>query len=270
MLRFNLKASLDAVGVDTIVVQATTIGTSTPSSLISSVYLYDGNTLLGSETIGSGLSTTTFSDLGLGIAKDTTKTLNIKVDLNKIDGTNATSGDDVLIGVNNVTGEDSSFNTVDATGAATGKKQYVYLAGPKITLVSASIDKVLDANNKTTHGDGTISFKVMALGGDIVIPTIGVTSTAATTTAATSTSISGQEYTIGGVLLSGATLTQRTIIAGSEKTIVAAGRVKADVDARVRLIVSGLQWTTVDGTFNVPAALQANLVTPTVIIESLN
>jgi len=272
LLRFNLKATLDAVGVDTIVVQATTSAsaagaTTSPSALISSVKLYEGTTLLGSETLGAGAATatTSFSDLGLVIAKDTTKILNIKVDLNEIDGTNATSGIGFLIGVNSVTGEDSSFNTVTA-GAATGETQYVYLAGPKITLVSASIEKVLNASNQTTHGDGTISFKVVALGGDIVIPDTGVTSTAATTTAAATTTITGQEYTIGGVSLSAATAAQRTITKDSEKTITAKARVSCTAGARVRLTVSDLSWTAVN-TFNVPASLLEDLVTPTVLID---
>lgn len=271
LLKFNLKASQDTVGVDTIVFQATTTGTAVPSSLISAVKLYDGTTPIGSESFGTGLSTTTFSGLGLIIAKDTTKVLTVKADLNLIDGTNATTGDSVLIGVPalSIVGEDSSYNTVNG-GNVTGNTEYIYLAGPKITLVSASIDKVTGTSTLTIAGDGTITFKVMALGDDIVIPETGVTAIAATTTASATAASSAEEYTIGGVLLSGATQAQRTIIAGSEKTIVAAGRVKADVNARVRLIVSGLQWTTVDGTFNVPAALQANLVTPTVIIESLN
>jgi len=262
LLKFNLKASQDTVGVDTIVFQAT--GTAVPSSLISAVKLYDGTTLIGSESFGTGLSTTTFSGLGLIIAKDTTKVLTVKADLNLIDGTNATTGDFVLIGVpaNFIVGEDSSYNTVNG-GNVTGNTEYIYLAGPKITLVSASIDKVLNANNQTTHGDGTITFKVMALGGDIVIPENGVTSTAATTTAATSTLTSGQEYTIGGVLLSEA---ERTITKDSEKTITAKARVTATAVARVRLIVSALSWTAVN-TFNVPAALLKDLVTPTVIID---
>jgi len=262
LLKFNLKASQDNVGVDTIVFQATS--SATVDEIISAVKLYDGTTLIGSESFGTGLSTTTFSGLGLIIAKNTTNVLTVKADLNLIDGTNATTGDSVLIGVpaDSIVGEDSSYNTVNG-GNVTGNTEYIYLAAPKITLVSASIDKVLDANNKTIAGDGTISFKVMALGGDIVIPENGVTTTAATTTAAANATTTGQEYTIGGVLLSDA---ERTITKDSEKTITAKARVTASTNARVRLIVSALSWTAVN-TFNVPASLLKNLVTPTVLID---
>ncbi|MDD4201279.1 MAG: hypothetical protein PHU39_00670 [Candidatus Pacebacteria bacterium] len=270
LLKFQTKATQNNVVIDRVIFQATTTGTASAASLINAVHLYDGTTLVGSETFAAGTSTTIFDNLEISVAKNATKTFTVKVDLNKVDGTNATSGDTVLIGVSSMTGEDPLYNVVPASGVITGEAQTVHIAGVQVSNVSTSITNVVDGNNLTTHGDGTVTFRLTALGDTIVIPTTGAaTGTHATTTASTGATTTAVEYMIDGNLIGSATLAQRTINAGTYKTITVRARVGSDVGSRVRLEVTALTWNDLDGNaFNAPSALLESLVTPTVIIDA--
>ncbi|MDD4467419.1 MAG: hypothetical protein PHQ08_03195, partial [Candidatus Pacebacteria bacterium] len=270
LLKFQTKATQNNVVIDRVIFQASTTGTASAASLINAVHLYDGTTLVGSETFAAGTSTTIFDNLEISVAKNATKTFTVKVDLNKIDGTNATSGDTVLIEVSSMTGEDPSYNVVTASGVIKGEAQTVHIAGVQVSNVSTSITPVVDGNNLTTHGDGTVTFRLTALGDTIVIPKTGaVTGTHATTTASTGATTTAVEYMIDGNLIDSATPAQRTINAGTYKTITVRARVRSDVGSRVRLEVTALTWNDLDGNaFNAPSALLESLVTPTVIIDA--
>jgi len=147
-------------------------------SIVSAVKLYDGSTLLASaayvaevDDLGgvdmaddrngdaddsSSDLVATFPNLNVLVAKDTTKTLTIKVDLKPIDGTTVTEGSTVTAAINtnatNFTAIDAQDNMLaqaqinsNTNGAITGKLMTAYTKAPLLTFVSAKIDKTVQA-----------------------------------------------------------------------------------------------------------------------------
>jgi hypothetical protein len=86
--KFDIKAENRDVTIKTLLV---TMTDSDSDKLVSVVKLYDGSTILASVA-GAGAADVTFSNLSILIAKDTTKTLTVKVDLKPIDGTTIIEG----------------------------------------------------------------------------------------------------------------------------------------------------------------------------------
>jgi len=135
-----------------------------------------------------------FSPLDLRIAKDTTKTLSIKADLEIVGSGQLNGSSSVSVAAGDITAADAgTYATVDASGAtANGKKIHVYTIAPKLALVSPTLDTVdrggeLDSNTPV-EAKGIIRFNVTAQGGDVYISssTAGMT---ATTTASAGASV---------------------------------------------------------------------------------
>jgi len=150
------------------------------SSVVSAVKLYDGSTLVGSVAIDKGKAT--FTNLNINIAKDTTKTLTLSVDIKPNPGVGA-----VVKGAlvhTDISGVDASDNSITKTKVTvTGKEQRVYTKSPFMALVSTNIVKTTQAGSADV-ADATVIMNVTANGGDIYInKTKGVlpTSTAITT-----------------------------------------------------------------------------------------
>jgi len=170
-------------------------------SIVSAVKLYDGSTLLASaayvaevDDLGgvdmaddrngdaddsSGDLVATFSNLNVLVAKDTTKTLTIKVDLIPI--TTALEGKTVTAGIDtnatNFTAIDAQDNMLaqaqlnsNTNSAITGKLMTAYTKAPLLTFVSAKIDKTVQAG-QDDQADAEIVFDVTAQGGDIYFQT---------------------------------------------------------------------------------------------------
>jgi hypothetical protein len=147
--------------------------------IISAVKLYDGTTLL-SSVAGVDSDTTadaTFDNLSILVAKDTTKTLTIKVDLKPL----TAEGKLIAATVTGSAAKVSAFDSTDAilgatscgggqcvTGTATGKTLTAYTKAPALTFVSANITKTVQAG-QADQADATIVFDVTAIGGNIFI-----------------------------------------------------------------------------------------------------
>jgi len=187
--KFDVKAENRDVTIKTF---KTTIVDS--GSIVSAVKLYDGSTLLASaaytdESVapldqnGDGDTNdlvAIFSNLSILVAKDTTKTLTIKVDLKPI--TAALEGKTVTAGIDT---NDTNFTAIDAqdnmlaqaqinsntNGAITGKLMTAYTKAPLLTFVSAKIDKTVQAG-QDDQADAEIVFDVTAQGGDIYFKTV--------------------------------------------------------------------------------------------------
>ncbi len=182
LLVFDLKAKNRDVTVNTIQVDISGTASNGLATVIPAVKLYDGNTLLDSET---GTSTVTFGGttaLGLDITKDATKTLTVKVDVAKLATGYTVAGDHVAatVDTSNVTAEDSLYNTVsDLTGTATGHDIYFYNVAPTFTYVSKEVS--VTGTDSQTHpqdtGNVSITFSVKANNGAIYIPTPSTLST---------------------------------------------------------------------------------------------
>jgi hypothetical protein len=145
--------------------------------IISAVKLYDGATLVASiagEDSDSDANAT-FENLNILVAKDTTKTLTLKVDLKTLSAEGKTIKAVMTGSATNVSAYDSSDVVLGATacnsgqcvtGTATGKTLTVYTKAPTFTLNSTNIVKTTQAGSNDI-ADATIVVNVTANGGDI-------------------------------------------------------------------------------------------------------
>ncbi|MFA6295627.1 MAG: peptidoglycan-binding domain-containing protein [Candidatus Paceibacterota bacterium] len=139
------------------------------AGLPSVLYLYDGSTLVSSV---SGAYTTTFTDLSIKIAKDTTKSLTIKADFPATANGQAAS---TTVSASGIKWEkpDSTTASTSPSSALVSNDQYLYYAAPQWTLVSSSMVAqagVVGVSSSTILG--TITLKATAFGGSMTKPTL--------------------------------------------------------------------------------------------------
>jgi peptidoglycan hydrolase-like protein with peptidoglycan-binding domain len=162
LLSFDLKAEKDNVLVTDIAVDVVKAGTG-GAIASSTVYLYDGSTELDSASVVDG--TATFSDIDVTVAKDTTKTLWVKVDIRSANGTVSQISAD--IDTADITSENSNGDSITESGSASGEIMYVRNAGIQASLVGTpTISKTTNTNAdiSTTTASVTFNVKVTALG----------------------------------------------------------------------------------------------------------
>lgn len=168
---YDVKAENRDVTIKTLKVTMTDANT-----IASAVKLYDGSTLL-SSVAGPGSADATFENLSILVAKDTTKTLTVKVDLTPVAAEGRTVKAVVTGSAAKVSAYDSNDSILGATscsggecvtGTATGKTQTVYTKAPTFAFGSANIVKTTQAGSADI-ADATITFNVTANGGDIYI-----------------------------------------------------------------------------------------------------
>jgi len=180
LLKVDLKAKNVGVTVNSLPVTLTDA-----SSTLSTLKLYDGDTVLSSKTAST---TITFDNLNVTIGKDVTKTLTVKADAKVL----ATTSEGAIVSVSAATTNVASIVAIDdydisvtsRTGSATGKNIYLYTKAPSLALVSTSIT---GTTNKVAQGDFTIKFNVTADGGDIYVSATTTTGIIVTSTASTTT-----------------------------------------------------------------------------------
>lgn len=178
LLAFDLRANKADVEVTDIDV---TITNSAPTAATTTtIFLYDGSTLVGSESVGaSGVAS--FNDINdLIISKDTTKTLTVKADIREAE---AATESQIRATVSSITAENVEGTTVTDSGTPAGELMYVRSIGPVFALVGTpSMTRTSVSSNDTSGvatstGSATFTVNVTAVGGDIVFG-----STASTTT----------------------------------------------------------------------------------------
>jgi len=180
LLKVDLKAKNVGVTVNSLPVTLTDA-----SSILSTLKLYDGDTVLSSKIAST---TITFDNLNVTIGKDVTKTLTVKADAKVL----ATTSEGAIVSVSAATTNVASIVAIDdydisvtsLTGSATGKNIYLYTKAPSLALVSTSIT---GTTNKVAQGDFTIKFNVTADGGDIYVSATTTTGIIVTSTASTTT-----------------------------------------------------------------------------------
>ena len=180
LLKVDLKAKNVGVTVNSLPVTLTDA-----SSTLSTLKLYDGDTVLSSKTASA---TTTFDNLNVTIGKDVTKTLTVKANAKVL----ATTSEGAIVSVSAATANVASIVAIDdydisvtsLTGSATGKNIYLYTKAPSLALVSTSIT---GTTNKVAQGDFTIKFNVTANGGDIYVSATTTTGIIVPSTASTTT-----------------------------------------------------------------------------------
>jgi peptidoglycan hydrolase-like protein with peptidoglycan-binding domain len=155
LAKFDLKASNADITLTEVIVHPTGY-----DGVLVALRLYDGTDLLAEATPAA---TTTFSDLLISIAKDTTKTLTVK---GLAEATTTVAVGDVAVTLKGYSGTDVNDNDVStSTLTIAGNTIHLYTVAPVITLDSTSISKASDEKS----AEFTIKFKVTAKGGDVYV-----------------------------------------------------------------------------------------------------
>jgi peptidoglycan hydrolase-like protein with peptidoglycan-binding domain len=203
IFKFDVKATLNDVTLKEAVINLT----QSTSTLVSAVYLFDGDNRLASvaPTATTSAQKIVFPDLSVSIAKDATKTLTVKVDLAKIDGSTVPEESSV----SNISTDRTRFSAIDAndnnvtsvTGDATGYNQTVYTAAPVFALIETPI--LTQDPNTSTQAVATFKVSVTGYGDTIYMSsstTTFVLESSSTTIATVGTpDISASKSLIGGV-----------------------------------------------------------------------
>ena len=234
LLKVDLKAKNVGVTVNSLPVTLTDA-----SSTLSTLKLYDGDTVLSSKTAST---TITFDNLNVTIGKDVTKTLTVKADA-KVLATSEGAIVSVSAATTNVASivaiDDYDISVTSLTGSATGKNIYLYTKAPSLALVSTSIT---GTTNKVAQGDFTIKFNVTANGGDIYVSATTTTGIIVTSTASTTT----YTYT------STATLTDNNyvVLNGETKAFTISGHLNnnSGTAGMKKAYVSSFNWGTAAAT----------------------
>lgn len=164
VLTFNVKSETGDSEIQNVYASTTWSGTA-PTTL----YLYDGSTLLASKNVVTSGASINFDNLQVVVSKDSIKTLTVKADL----PSSATTGSFSSTTVSRVVFEKPNGSNADATGAQVyGVNQYAYTKAAAITLASAPVITVSNpgTTNGTTTMTATFTLNVAALGGNVVIP----------------------------------------------------------------------------------------------------
>ncbi len=153
---FNVKSETGDSLVTDVLIQ---VGNSMTAP--STVYLYDGSTLLDSRSVSSTASTSqlTFSNLKVNVPKDVTKTITIKVDMpsSTVSGSIASSSASTTVTYEKPNGSSATVTTT----ATTVNPAYFYSAAPRITFVSGTATDVRsEVTGTTTEVVGKFVFKV--------------------------------------------------------------------------------------------------------------
>lgn len=168
-LAFDLKANKADLNVTDLAVHFYQSGS---TATATTAYLYDGSTLISTETINSNTGIASFTDSNqlFTVAKDTTKTLTVKADVRSA-GASATTIYATVSG-SGVSAENVSSESKTTSGSATGENMVIRNVGPMFTLLSKNISVSGTNNSGTTLSTSTItatfSLQVQAVGGDIM------------------------------------------------------------------------------------------------------
>jgi peptidoglycan hydrolase-like protein with peptidoglycan-binding domain len=250
VLNFDLKAEKDAVTVTDLTVDIVYTGSGLATA--TKAYLYDGSTLLDSEDVraSAGATYVTFDDIDYVIAKDSTKTFTVKVDVRDANGTSRTITADVDAA--DVVSENSEGSTVTATGSAAGEGMIVRNVGAVFTLVGTpTITKSVQSSNDTS-GVATSSLtavfnvRIKAVGSSIVFGASGSTTPSFATTSTTYASIYRNGSSVG---------TPSAITSGGTSAIVSYSTPSSGVTT-----VDSQTWSLADGnTVEIPVTYQITI-----------
>lgn len=164
-LAFDLKANKADLDVTDLTVRFTTSGSATATT----AYLYDGSTLLATESVNGGVAAFTDTNKLFTVAKEATKTLTVKADIRSAAASATTISASVAAA--DVYAENVSSESKTTSGSATGENMVIRKVGPVFTLNSKNISVSGTNNSGSTLSTSTItatfSLTVQAIGGDI-------------------------------------------------------------------------------------------------------
>ncbi|MDD3694314.1 MAG: peptidoglycan-binding domain-containing protein [Candidatus Pacebacteria bacterium] len=135
-------------------------GTGTEDTLVRRAYLYEGSTLVDQGSLSGGVITFDLDELRVKSGK--TLEFTVELDLQKIDGTVITSGDDFTVLLNKVTGYDADDEDINEVG--------IPLLSGNAHTYSTSVANISNANVKAITSDtvpvGYIDFGFKATADD--------------------------------------------------------------------------------------------------------
>jgi peptidoglycan hydrolase-like protein with peptidoglycan-binding domain len=146
------------------------IATSSNTTGATALYLMDGSTVVGQQTVSSWTANTaqtiTFSNLSYVVPKDTTKTLTVTGDFaaTTLNGTIASTT------VSSVTYQKPNGTSATLALAIAGNNQYFYQVSPQWSLVSAVLSGVNNTTGSTTSMTATFTLKAKPVGGTMTLP----------------------------------------------------------------------------------------------------
>jgi hypothetical protein len=180
LMTFDLKATKDDILIDSIAEVAFTTGAGVYQVPDTAYLVDDSGTVIGTMTPSSTTGLGTFDELNYTIAKDTTKTLSIKVDdkLGDVNATTRVAAEDGYKYVVTVTGTSiaaeksngSTLATSKESGTAASNAAYVYGEGPVLTLAS-----ITTTNTQAPYAgasstmSATFNIQIAATTGDVYI-----------------------------------------------------------------------------------------------------
>jgi hypothetical protein len=262
----------EGVDVNITEVEVTFTTSDTITDVVKKAYLYDGGTLVGSESVSG--ATVTFDNLDWDLDGDDKQDITVKVDLDDTnegarypDGTTlSVSGFDVTEATDEM---DNDEDDLDITGTFTGETHTLYANGLSIdvTSVSTTVDTVDGAANDNVTFK--VTFKATAIGDEDVYINKDfadiVTSSAATDVDqifATELSGGAALISVTGTIADDSDATEVTGAAGytgtpytgeefykisNEETFtITITATNATDSKQVRAYLSGIEWTTDD------------------------
>jgi hypothetical protein len=132
-------------------------------------YLYDGSTLLQSATVSGNSATFTDLEDTLQVAKDTTKTLTVKVDYTGATTTAATSTVTFNTGATLLAYNEDGSTVTESGSSAVSDQMNVSSVAPVFTFGAANVSKSNVGNSATTSALVTLPVTIQAQGDAIYV-----------------------------------------------------------------------------------------------------
>jgi hypothetical protein len=171
-LIFDIDADDQDIQLNELIARAAVTGASDINDVVSTLYLYQDDQLLASESVPSvsGQSATiTFEDLDFVIEDGERLPFEVRMDLFETDGgSNYADGTTVEVDVSaddieaeEVTGEENDLSGSDLRGDARGERMYLYDVAPQFSLRNTDA-AIRDSGDDVTSGEYSITFEVTA------------------------------------------------------------------------------------------------------------
>lgn len=261
----DVKSSTGPSTIKTIYVAA---NATTTAGVPSTLYLYDGSTLLGSKSTNGNGNAVAFTDLNLVVGKDQTKQLTVKADFaSTVSGQGASTS----LAANGIKFEKPDSTTASSTNSAiAGNSQYLWSAAPQWTLVSASsksVPGVLSVSSSTV--EGTIVLKAKAVGGAMTKPVVGdFTVRFASSTASSYTTANA----VSGTASIQVSPSDATVSEGNEYTVTITGAVASNdseiaTDQYLFMVISEIDSVVGDNTITNQTWGLDTFVTPPQLLD---
>ncbi len=175
-LVFDAKSTTGASNITNL--KFTVTGDNAAVAKTTAVELFDGSTLIGSQSLSSQASgaTASFNNLNIAVAQDATKVLTAEVNV----GSGVTNGTGIIVSIANpatdVTYQQPNMSSVNsASSAVTGNEQY-FFNGATADLSFQNASSVYTYNSQTpslSYTSGVITFNAKADGGTLTALTNG-------------------------------------------------------------------------------------------------